>query len=72
MRTKEMHLEADTAGLYHSELWNRDYPRLQILTIPELLEEGRRALLPPFVLPGYQQAERIPTKKAAEQGELFG
>jgi hypothetical protein len=25
--TREMHLEADTAGLYHSELWNRDYPR---------------------------------------------
>jgi len=70
--TKEMHSEADTASLYHSELWNRDYPRLQILTIRELLEEGRRALLPPFVLPGYQQAERVPTKKAAEQRELFG
>ncbi len=26
--TKEMHLEADTAGLFHSEVWNRDYPRI--------------------------------------------
>jgi hypothetical protein len=38
----------------------------------KLLEEGRRAQLPPFVQPGYQQAERIPTKKAGEQRELFG
>jgi DNA modification methylase len=70
--TREMRLEADTAGLYHSELWNRDYPRIQILSIRELLEEGKRPLLPPFVLPTYQQAEKIPAKKAAEQAELFG
>ena len=70
--TREMHLEADTAGLFHSELWNRDYPRIQIISIRELLEEGKRPLLPPFVLPTYQQSEKITIKKAAEQGELFG
>jgi DNA modification methylase len=66
-----MHLEATTAGVYHSELSGRDYPRIQILTIRELLEEHRRPDLPVLVLPAYQQAERV-EKKAAEQGELFG
>jgi site-specific DNA-methyltransferase (adenine-specific) len=70
--TREMHLEADTAGLFHSELWRRDYPRLQILSIRELLEEGKKPTLPPFVLSTYQEAERIVTKQAAEQAELFG
>jgi site-specific DNA-methyltransferase (adenine-specific) len=68
--TKEMHLEADTAGLYRSELWNRDYPRIQILTIKELLEDGKKPALPPFVMPTYQQAERIDTM-VAEQREIF-
>jgi site-specific DNA-methyltransferase (adenine-specific) len=69
--TREMRLEADTAGLYHSELWNRDYPRLQLLSIRELLEDGAKPKLPPFILPTYQQAQRV-RAKAAEQGELFG
>ena len=29
--TKEMLLEASTAGTHHSDLWNRDYQRIQIL-----------------------------------------
>jgi site-specific DNA-methyltransferase (adenine-specific) len=66
-----MHLEATTAGVYHSELSGRDYPRVQVLTIRELLEEHRRPDLPLLVLPAYQQAERVETK-AAEQRELFG
>ncbi len=70
--SREMRLEADTAGLFHSELWKRDYPRIQILSIRELLEEGKKPHLPPFVMSSYQEAERIPTKKAAEQAELFG
>ncbi len=66
-----MRAEAATAGAYHSELWNRDYPRLQILTVRELLA-GERPRLPPFVLPTYQRAERVQLKQAAEQRELFG
>jgi site-specific DNA-methyltransferase (adenine-specific) len=66
-----MQLEATTAGVYRSELSGRDYPRIQILTIRELLEEHRRPDLPVLVLPAYQRAERV-DKKAAEQGELFG
>ena len=66
-----MHLEATTAGVYHSDLSGRDYQRIQILTIRELLEEHRQPDLPLLVLPAYQQAQRV-AKKAAEQGELFG
>ena len=66
-----MRLEATTAGVYHSELSGRDYPRIQLITIQELLEEHRRPDLPILVLPTYQRAERVETK-AAEQSELFG
>ena len=70
--TKEMLLEASTAGAYHSELWNRDYQRIQILSIRELLEEGHKPNLPPFVLPTYQKADKVKAKPDAEQKELFG
>jgi site-specific DNA-methyltransferase (adenine-specific) len=66
-----MKLEATTAGVYTSALSGRDYPRIQILTIRELLEGNARPNLPVLVLPAFQQAERV-TRKAAEQGELFG
>ena len=35
--TREMRREAAAAGFHHSDLWQRDYPRIQILTIRELL-----------------------------------
>ena len=66
-----MQLEATTAGVYQSALSGREYPRIQLITIRELLEEHRRPDLPVLVLPAYQQDERV-EKKAAEQGELFG
>ena len=79
--TREMRLEADTAGLYEWELFSsmdedarpvrRDFPRLQILTIRELLD-GKKPQLPPMVYSTYRQAERVPRAKAADQQELFG
>lgn len=66
-----MRLEASTAGFYDSDLSGRDYGRIQILTIAELLEGHRRPDLPLLVLPTYQRAERV-EKKAAEQPALFG
>ncbi len=68
--TKEMQLEADTAGIFRSDVWNRDYPKLQVLTIRGLLE-GKKPQLPPFVLPTYQQAQRV-ERAAGEQQDLFG
>lgn len=70
--SKPMRQEAAEAGTWHSDVWNRDYPRMQILSIRELLEEGKRADLPAFVHQPYQRAERIDNQKAAEQPSLFG
>jgi site-specific DNA-methyltransferase (adenine-specific) len=66
-----MRQEAATAGVYHSDLSGRDYQRIQILSIRDILEGHRRPDLPLLVLPAYQQAERV-RAKAAEQAELFG
>ena len=70
--SKPMLVEATTAGVYTSPIDGRDYPRIQILTIRELLEEHKKPMLPLLLMPAYQQADRIPARKAAEQKELFG
>ena len=38
--------EALAAGVYHHALLNRDYPRIQIVTVREMIEENRRIDLP--------------------------
>ena len=55
-------LTATTAGVYTSAIDGRDYPRIQILTSAELLDEGKKPMLPPLILSPYQQAERIADK----------
>ena len=69
--TRPMREEAATAGSWHSTVWNRDYPRIQVLSIRELLEEHRKPDLPSFVHAPYQPAERV-LPLAAEQQKLFG
>jgi hypothetical protein len=44
--TAPMTTEAVSAGYYHSPLYDRDYPRIQILTIDELLQ-GKQVDMPP-------------------------
>jgi DNA modification methylase len=44
--TKPMRNEAMAAGVYHHALLNRDYPRIQIVTVREMIEETRRIDLP--------------------------
>jgi site-specific DNA-methyltransferase (adenine-specific) len=56
--TKPMRDEAAKAGAYHSELWNRDYPRIQILSVADLLERKKKPDLPTFVHAPFKQAER--------------
>jgi site-specific DNA-methyltransferase (adenine-specific) len=53
--TGPMREEAATAGLYHSDVSNRDYPRLQILTIRDLIEKGRKPNLPPLVSAAFRE-----------------
>jgi site-specific DNA-methyltransferase (adenine-specific) len=43
--TEPMRKEAITAGYYHSPGWNRDYPRIQILTVEELMH-GKKVEMP--------------------------
>jgi DNA modification methylase len=68
--TQGMKAAAAAAGNYHSEISGKDYPKIQIITIRELLEEGKKPNLPLLVMPAYQQAQ--PIKQAAQQSELFG
>jgi site-specific DNA-methyltransferase (adenine-specific) len=44
--TRDMVTEAVTAGFYHSPVWQKDYPSIQILTIEELLA-GKKLEMPP-------------------------
>lgn len=67
--SKEMRLEADMAGVFHSDVWNRDYPKIQILSIRELLEQGKKPQLPAFVMPKSQGVGK--REAAGEQQELF-
>ncbi|MFC1957358.1 hypothetical protein ACFLX0_00870 [Chloroflexota bacterium] len=39
-------MEAVDAGYYHSPVWDKDYPKIQILTIEELLQ-GKTVDMPP-------------------------
>jgi hypothetical protein len=48
----------------------RDYPVIEIITIKELLEECRKPLLPPLLLPTFQQGERA-RERGGEQQQLF-
>ena len=65
--TREMTTEAVSAGLYHSALWQQDYPRLQIRTIGHLLE-GKGFEMPRHQ-PMYQASQRV-TRAAGKQGRL--
>ncbi len=66
--SKDMETEAVSAGFYYSPGWGRDYPRIQILTIEDLLD-GDTPEMPSSTVT-FKQAERI-----KEQGprnlELF-
>ncbi|MGQ0541902.1 MAG: hypothetical protein ACT4O9_08645 [Blastocatellia bacterium] len=59
--------EAIGAGFYHSEGWNKDYPKIQVLTVEDLLT-GKTVQLPPN-LQTFKQAGKISTE-STDQGQL--
>ena len=65
--TRDMRTEAVSAGYYHSDLWQTDFPKIQIRTVGELLE-GRAFEIPRHPQT-YQPAQRI-ARPAGEQGRL--
>lgn len=56
--TKPMMVEAVSAGFYHSEIWDEDYPRLQVATIGDLLA-GKLPRLPKFVTGALLAMQRV-------------
>ncbi len=65
--SKDMTTEAVSAGFYRSPGWNKDYPRIQILTIEELLR-GTEVKMPPQ-FGTFKQAQKV-QQADAEQAEL--
>ena len=63
-----MRREASGGGLFHSVLWNRDYPKIQIRSIADLLE-GRGFEMPPRPS-AYQPAQRV-HRSLGEQGMMM-
>lgn len=55
--TREMQAEAVAAGSYRSEGWGRDFPRLQILAVGDLLQGRAQLQMPPITGP-FKQAQR--------------
>jgi len=68
--TGPMQTEAVSAGFYHSPGWNKDYPKIQILTIEELLH-GKVVDMPPQTQTSvtFAKAPKV-SKKEGEQLNL--
>ncbi len=63
-QSKDMTTEAVSAGFYHSPGWNQNYPRIQILTIEELLHNAEVKMPPQFGT--FKQAQRVQQSDAAQ------
>jgi site-specific DNA-methyltransferase (adenine-specific) len=53
--SRPMKQEAATSGLYHSDVSDKDYQRVQILSIQDLIEDGREPDLPPLLATEYRE-----------------
>lgn len=67
--SRDMQVETAATGFYHSPGWNTDYPKLQILTVADLLN-GAEVKMPPAAIT-FKQAEKVKGKGEAEQKGLF-
>lgn len=67
--TSAMRTEAVTAGFYESALWGKKYPRVQLLTVAELLS-GKKVDMPPLRQVGATFKKAPKSAKKQEQAEL--
>lgn len=67
--TREMTREAVSAGFYTSPLWQQDFPKIQILTIEEILN-GARIQMPPGYTP-FKIAEKVKKTEGTQTGFEF-
>lgn len=68
--TREMEAAAHAAGFYDSPGWGKKYPRLQLLTIEDLLK-GKTVNMPPTAQT-FKQAPRADKAAEMKQPELAG
>ena len=68
--SRDMETEAVSSGYYHSNLWQKDFPRIQILTIEELLK-GKQIDMPKSIPSQFKQAEKVKKSDGATQEGLF-
>jgi adenine specific DNA methylase Mod len=66
--TRDMQTAAVSEGFYHSAYTGKDYPKIQILTVEELLH-GAEIKMPPTRMAPSKQAERV-KEKNAKQGRM--
>ncbi len=68
--TGPMQQEAIEAGYYHSDIWNKDYPKIQILAVEDILH-GKTVDMPPQkqTSKAFNKAQKI-VKKEGEQPQL--
>ena len=63
--TRDMRQEAVSAGFYHSDLWGRDFPKIQLRTVGEMLSGEGFDLPPGLGYPVPQRARRAPGRQGA-------
>ena len=68
--SRDMVSAAASAGFYHSDLWQKDYPRIQILSVEQLLN-GEEVRIPPTPVgsEAFKKAGKS-EKSGAKQAEL--
>ena len=66
--TGPMQTEAVTAGFFESQTWGRKYPKIQLLTVADLLS-GKKVEMPPIKQVGatFKKAPKAKGKKAKNQ-----
>jgi len=67
--SRDMITEAASAGFYESPGWGKKYPKIQILTVEDLLHHNASVQMPP-VHGTFKQAERV-QEEGPQQGKLF-
>lgn len=66
--TKGMKITANECGVFRSKITNEDFPKIQIITIHELLNHKKPFLPYSFeIIKPYKEAQKIERKKAYEQ-----
>lgn len=69
--SRDMKTEAATVGVYNSQFWGRTYPKLQILTIEDLIR-GKTIDMPQTTNAAtFKQAEKVQDEQTGIQKSLF-